>query len=112
MKLKEYVERRKAELPPECFETSDRPPMLSVELPYGEMWMIAWSHFSHAHFRGEELTLSFTSHEIIIRGDNLLPVVKAAAGLRLECIRAISPAYRPVMDAGDTFIREIEVRLA
>jgi hypothetical protein len=111
MKLKEYVERRKAELPPQCFETSDRPPALSVELPDGEIWVLAWSRFSHAQLSGEELTLTFTSHEIRIRGDNLLPVMQAAAGLRLECLRTISPTYRPVMDAGETFICELEVRL-
>ena len=109
MKLNEYVERRKAELPPSYGETADRPPVLSVELPYGEMWMIAWSHFSHAHLCGEELALSFIDHEIIIRGDNLLPVMMAAAGLRLECLRTISPSYRSVMDARETFIHEIEV---
>jgi hypothetical protein len=110
MTLKEHVERRKAELPPSCVNTTERPPTLSVELPDGERWIIAWSRFSYAHFCGEELTLSFTDYEVTIRGDNLLPVINAAAGLRLECLRTILSSYRSVMDARDTFIREIEVR--
>lgn len=111
MNLKEHIERRKAELPPSCVQTAEQSPMLSVELPNGEIWTLAWSRFDHAHLSGEKLTLTFTDYEIIVRGDNLFPVIKAAVGLRLECLRAISPTYRPVMDARDTFIREIEVRV-
>ena len=107
--IREQMERRNAGLPPPCVETSNTSPTLSVYLPDGQTWILAWSRFSHAHLRGEELILVFSDHEVEIRGQNLAHIMRDIATLHLECVRTIPVNYRPAVNDREPFINEIEV---
>jgi len=89
--------------------TSIRPPTLSVYLPNGEMWALAWARFDRAHLNGEELTLVFADDVVLIRGQNLARVMEDVIGLRVECLRTIPATHGPAVNAREAFIIEIKI---
>ncbi len=111
MTLREQMNRQAAGLPPPCIEVADKEALtLTVHLADGEMWMFAWSRFSHAHLGGEELTIVFGDQEIVLRGQNLSGVAKKIAELRVEILRTMPDQYRILTPVTESFISAIDIR--
>src|SRR6185295_516233 len=110
MSLREELERRNAGLPPRCMVISDNTPTLTVHLANGDSWAGPWSRFIRCWHRGEVLSLLFADDEVVVHGQNLASVFKDAAQMKIELLRTMPANYRQVVEARETFIREIEVR--
>jgi len=109
MTLREQMDRQAAGLPPPCVEGEKEPLTLTVYLPDGETWVLAWSRFSHARLRGEELTIVFADLRVVIHGQNLAPFAKQIQELCVETLRTIGPQYRALIPPTEPFISAIEV---
>ena len=112
MTLREQMDRQAAGLPPPCVEGEREPLTLTVHLADGEMWVFAWSRFSHAHLCGEELTIVFADQDIVLRGQNLAVVAKKIGELRIEILRTVGTQYRALIPPTEPFINAIEVHTA
>lgn len=110
MTLREQLDRQAAGLPPPCVEGDKEALALTVHLADGEIWVFAWSRFSHACMRGEQLTIVFGDQEIFLRGQNLLPIAKKISAFNVEILRTVEPSYRALIPPAESFISAIEVR--
>jgi len=111
MTLREQMDRKTAGLPPPCVETEKEPLTLSVHLADGETWIFPWSRFSHACVRGEELKVVFSEQEVVVRGQNLVCVLKHVSTFSVEILRTMAAQYRSLVPVTEPFIVEIEVRM-
>ena len=86
-----------------CHAIKPQAPALFVEPGGGVRWVFPWTHFLHGRHEcgnaDEQVVLTFTSHEVAVHGRNLGPLLAAAAGLRLEKLRAVPGDYGASADA-------------
>lgn len=71
--------------------------------------MLPWSRFCNARLVGEELMLTFSDVDVVIRGQNLALMVKEFAGLSIETLRPLPAEYRSIIPVTESFISEIAV---
>lgn len=109
MTLHELAKRRAAGLPPPCVDMTENSAALTVHLADGAVWVLPWSRFCHACVVGEELTLTFSDVEVMVRGQNLGAVTKNVATLNIDVLRTLPEQYRPVIPHSEPFISEIDV---
>lgn len=98
-----------------CFSTNPQAPTVVVEATGGRRWVLPWVHLLNAQHdddkNSETLLLCFASHEVVVSGRNLAPLVEDVARLRLEVLREAPGRYAPSVDP-EPFIGEIQVRAA
>jgi hypothetical protein len=71
--------------------------------------ILAWNQFVYAEGSDDEIRLAFASHDVIVKGAGLLPLLQAITTQQVIAIRqSIRRAAFPGPAA--RFIREIEVR--
>ena len=93
---------------PWVISTSEQPPALEIVL-LKQAVILSWNQFVYAEGGSDELRIAFASHDVVVKGTGLDPLLAAIASHRVASIhesvrskRFLSPAAR--------FIREIVVR--
>jgi hypothetical protein len=93
---------------PWVITSSEQSPALEIVL-FKQAVILSWSQFVYAEGGGDELRIAFASHDVVVKGTGLDPLLAAIASHRVASIheserseRFLSPAAR--------FIREIVVR--
>jgi hypothetical protein len=99
------VDKNKA---PWIISTADQPPALEVVL-LRQTVIISWNQFVYAEGGDDEVRLAFASHDVVVKGAGLDPLLRAIAANRVVLIRESDRAER-FSDAVERFIREIAVR--
>ena len=99
------VDKNKA---PWVISTADQPPALEIVLRRQTV-IISWNQFVYAEGGDDEVRISFASHDVVLRGAGLAPLLRAIAANRVALIRE-SERWERFPDPAERFIREIAVR--
>jgi len=83
-------------------------PALEIVLP-NQTLILAWNQFVYAEGSGDEVRMAFASHDLIVKGTGLLPLLHAIPGHHLASIRQVTRVER-FSSAEARFIREIQIR--
>ena len=65
---------------------SDQPTGLEVVL-LGQTFVFPWNQFLYAEGDDEQIRLSFSTHDVIIRGVQLRPLLDDMSAQRITCLR-------------------------
>jgi hypothetical protein len=71
--------------------------------------VLSWSQFVYAEGSDDEIRIAFASHDVVIRGAGLDPLLHAIASQRVALIRESTRSEHFSRDSG-RFIREIAIR--
>ena len=71
--------------------------------------ILSWKQFVYAEGADDEIRIAFASHDVIVRGSGLSPLLRAIAGHQVLSIREPASGDRFSAPAAGC-IREIEVR--
>jgi hypothetical protein len=88
--------------------TADPPATLEVALPKQTL-VLAWSQFVYAEGSADEVRIAFASHDVVVKGAGLDPLMHAIASHRVVSIREDARSGHFSGVAG-RFIREISIR--
>ena len=81
---------------------------LEVVLPKQTL-ILAWNQFVYAEGSDDEVRIAFASHDLIVRGAGLLPLLRAIPGHHVASIRDVGRGER-FSSREARFIREIQIR--
>jgi hypothetical protein len=71
--------------------------------------ILSWNQFVYAEGSNDEMRIAFASHDVVVRGTGLDPLLRAIAANRVALIReTVRSESFPSLAGG--FIREIVVR--
>ena len=80
-----------------CHSVDPQPSCLLVDTPTGESWVFPWSHLAFArlsHAAGrDELCLTFSTHEVTLRGQHLTALRDLVASVQLATVRPAPAKY-------------------
>src|SRR5580692_8458758 len=99
------VDKNKA---PWVISTVDQPPALEIVLRRQTV-IISWNQFVYAEGGADEVRLAFASHDVVVKGAGLDPLLRAIAVNRVALIRESDRSER-FPDPAERFIRAIVVR--
>jgi hypothetical protein len=99
------VDKSKA---PWVISAADQPPALEI-VHRRQTVIISWNQFVYAEGGADEVRIAFASHDVVLRGVGLDPLLRAIAANRVALIRESDRSERFPHPA-DRFIREIVVR--
>ena len=85
------------------------PPALEIITPRQTV-VLAWSQFVFAEGSDDEIRIAFASHDVIVRGAGLLPLLQAIKSQQAVSIRQSARHETFPGPAAARFVREIEVR--
>lgn len=88
--------------------TADRSPALKIVLSRQTV-VLSWSQFVYAEGSEEEVRIAFASHDLVVKGAGLSPLLHAIAAHQVTSIFEPGRFERFSPQPG-RFIREIEVR--
>ena len=71
--------------------------------------ILSWNQFVYAEGSDDEVRIAFASHDVIVRGAGLSPLLHAIPGHRLASIREVA-RWERFSTSEMRFIREIEIR--
>lgn len=112
--LHDSISRRRAEesTGPSCVTVGGPQPALLVAIWEGQNWVFPWSYLVNAKLTDPpgELEMSFSSHVVMVEGDNLRRVLDDLALFRVAGLRDLPAEYRAQLPADAPFIRRIIVR--
>jgi hypothetical protein len=83
-------------------------PTLEVILPK-ETLILSWNQFVYAEGSDDEVRIAFASHDVIVRGTGLLPLLRAIPDHRITSIREV-PRSELFVAPEMRIIREIQIR--
>jgi hypothetical protein len=93
---------------PWIISTGSPVPALEVVTPKQTL-VLAWNQFVYAEGSDDEIRIAFASHDVIVRGAGLSPLLRAISGHHVASIRDVARSQRfSVPD--ERCIREIEIR--
>jgi hypothetical protein len=93
---------------PWVINAADQPPALEIVLRRQTV-IISWNQFVYAEGGADEVRIAFASHDVVLRGAGLDPLLRAIAANRVALIRESDRAER-FSEPADQFIGEIVVR--
>jgi hypothetical protein len=99
------VDKSKA---PWVISAADQPPALEIVLRRQTV-IISWNQFVYAEGGDDEVRIAFASHDVVVKGAGLDPLLRAIAANRIALIRESDRSER-FPDPGGRFVREIVVR--
>lgn len=70
---------------------------------------LVFAHLADAGGGTEALILGFPSHEVIIRGKRLTPLLKALEDFSAAWVRVLPPRFAAIVPEGAAVVTEIEV---
>lgn len=83
-------------------------PALEVILPRQTL-ILSWNQFVYAQGGDDEIRIAFATHDVIVTGVGLSPLLRAITGHHVVSIRELARSERFSAPA-ERFIREIEIR--
>lgn len=115
--LKHLVaERRASDLAPvsQSASASAQSPSVLVFKWNNQSWVLPWSYFLGAYHEttdtGEQLVLSFSNREVVVKGYHLDQLLTDIAAYRLESLRELPEKYRDSPVGSDPVILSITIR--
>ena len=93
---------------PSGISASDPPVALEVLLPKQRV-VLAWNQFVYAEGDSEGIRIAFASHDVILKGAGLDPLLSAIAAHRVASLR-VSERSESFSGQAGRFIHEIVVR--
>ncbi len=93
---------------PWIISSSEQPPALEIVL-FKQTLILSWNQFVYADGGSDELRIAFASHDVVVKGAGLDPLLAAIASHRVASIQQSVRSDRFPAQAG-RFIREIVVR--
>ena len=93
---------------PWVISAADQPPALEIVL-MRQTVIISWNQFVYAEGGDDEVRIAFASHDVIVKGSGLDPLLCAIAAHRVALIRKSERSER-FSDPAERLIREIAVR--
>jgi hypothetical protein len=93
---------------PWVISPADQPPALEIVL-LQQTVVISWNQFVYAEGCADEVRIAFASHDVVVKGAGLDPLLRAIAANRLSLIRESERSERFPDPAGG-FVREIVVQ--
>jgi hypothetical protein len=97
-----------ADSPSWIINITEPPATLEVILAKQRL-VLAWSQFVYAEGSADQLRIAFASHDVVVKGAGLDPLVHAIAAHRVVSIREDARAMH-FSDLAGRFIREISIR--
>ncbi len=97
-----------ADKAPWVISASDLPVTLEILLPRQTV-VLSWNQFVYAEGDSEDVRIAFASHDVVVKGAGLDPLLPAIAAHRVVSLRVSERSERFSGQAG-RFIREIVVR--
>lgn len=98
----------------ECWSRDAQAQALRVELSDGPCFVFPYTHFVFASFERTEdqelLRISFTTHDVRIRGRGLLTLLSALQKMSMEWIKPLPNRYEKLAAADAVFISRIDVQ--
>jgi len=88
--------------------TAEPPATLEVVLAKQKL-VLAWSQFVYAQGGADQVRIAFASHDVVVKGAGLDPLMHAIAAHRVTSIREETRAGH-FSTGGGRFIREISIR--
>jgi len=99
-----------------CLSVGTQTPGVVVSIWQGMNWALPWSYLVAANLErsdeDERLVLTFSSHVVTVRGQNLQPVLEAVAGFRLAILRNLPAEHLGRLAEDAPLVSRIEVQLA
>jgi hypothetical protein len=93
---------------PWVVNAADEPPALEIVL-LRQTVIVSWNQFVYAEGGDDEVRIAFASHDVVVKGAGLGPLLRAIAAHRVVLIRESGRSESFPGQAG-RFIREIVVR--
>jgi hypothetical protein len=93
---------------PWVISAADQPPALEIVLLRHTV-VLSWSQFVYAEGGDDEVQIACASHDVVVKGAGLGPLLHAIAAHRVALIRETVRSERFPEQAG-RFVREIVVR--
>ncbi len=93
---------------PWVINAADQPPALEIVLRRQTV-IISWNQFVYAEGDADEVRIAFGSHDVVVKGAALGPLLRAIAANRVSLIRESERSER-FSDPAERFILEIAVR--
>lgn len=93
---------------PWVVSTSEQPPAVEIVL-LKQTLILSWNQFVYAEGGSDELRIVFASHDVIVKGTGLDPLLAAIAAHRVASVHE-SPRFERFPGPAARFIREIVVR--
>jgi hypothetical protein len=93
---------------PWVISAADQPPALEIVL-LRQTVIISWNQFVYAEGGDDEVRIAFASHDVVVKGARLDPLLRAIAANRVALIRDSERSER-FPDPAGRLIREIVVR--
>ena len=96
-----------------CWKIASRPRnALHIELRSGRSLLLPYMHWLHAELetveQDEQLKISFTTHDVVLRGKNLKEILAELQGCNVELLREIPQRYHALAN-GKVLIASITV---
>jgi hypothetical protein len=99
-----------------CVSVGAQTPGVVVSIWRGMSWVLPWSYLVAANLErsdeDERLVLTFSSHIVTARGQNLQPVLEAVAVFRLAILRNLPAEHLKRLAEGTPLVSRIEVQSA
>jgi hypothetical protein len=86
---------------------ADQPPALEI-VSLRQSVIISWNQFVYAEGGDDEVRIAFSSHDVVVKGAGLAPLLPAIAANRVSLIRASDRSER-FREPAVRFVREIVV---
>ena len=99
------VDKNKA---PWVISAADQPPALEI-VRLRQTVIISWNQFVYAEGGDDEVRIAFASHDVVLRGAGLAPLLGAIAANRVSLIRESERSER-FPDSAGRFVREIVIQ--
>jgi hypothetical protein len=93
---------------PWVINAADQPPALEIVLRRQTV-IISWNQFVYAEGGDDEVRIAFASHDVVLRGAGLAPLLGAIAANRVSLIRESERSER-FPDSAGRFVREIVIQ--
>ena len=99
--------------PPECWANDPQARGLRIEISPEHTLVLPFDQFVFSELEGDEkeqrLKLTFATHEVVVRGVSLRRIETAMQRMELSHLARISARYRPTVEDGQPFVRDILV---
>lgn len=97
----------------ECWHNEPNTPAVRFELEGGRMALLPYLHFTSAWFDAtadeDSITVNFSSHEVVIKGHELLKLFIAFQKQTVEWVRVVPKRHEKVIEHEGGFVTVIEV---
>ena len=98
----------------ECWGREAQAQTLRVELDGGSCFIFPYSHFVFASLKDagdeNELQISFTTHDVQVRGRGLMALLNAVQKMSIEWIKPLPKRYERLATADAVFVAKLDVR--